>query len=231
MIANYRRFFPFALILAVYCLALPTSVMDIDASQYAHIYMEMILRGDWLHFLDSGTPYLDKPPLLFWLNGISYSIFGINEIAYRLPSLLVWCVGVWAIYNFGKRWYNPKVGYAAALVLASSQGAFLMIQDVRCDTLLCSFVAVALWQLSIVIHRIHEEVPFKKRIFPVFWSAFAIGCAMLSKGPIGAITPFLAVATYIFLNRQWTLIFKIDWIFLAILVLFWLSFFELVVYA
>ncbi len=217
MSTTLRRLLPFFLIFAVYCIALPNSVMEIDASQYAHLSMEMLLRGDWLHFLDSGTPYLDKPPLLFWLNGISYTIFGVNEIAYRLPSLLMWCLGVWAVYNFGKRWYNTKVGYGAALIMASSQGAFLMIQDVRCDTLLCAFVAVALWQISIVIHRIHEKVPFSKRIFPVFWSAVALGCAMLSKGPIGAIVPMLAVASYVVLNRQWSLIFKIDWAVMVVL--------------
>ncbi|MEY4927309.1 MAG: hypothetical protein RI894_1745 [Bacteroidota bacterium] len=187
--------------------------MDI-AGQYAHISMEMALQGDWLQPHYMGKLYEEQPPLLFCFNALSCQLFGFNSIAYRLPSLIFWCLGVWAVYHFGKRWYNPKVGYGAALIMASAQGAFLMISDVGSDTLLTALVALAFWQISVVIHRIHENVPLKKRLFPVFWAAMAVAGALLSNGLIGVFSPFIAVLIYAALNRQGRLLLQADWFFL-----------------
>ena len=222
MLATHRRLLPFVLLFAVYCFSLPIPVMDIDAGQYASLSMELLLRGDWLHFYDRGAPYLDKPPLLFWLNSLSYSVFGINSVSYRLPSLLLWCLGVWSVYQFAKRWYNPKTGYSAALIFASSQGAFLMVNDVRCDTLLTAMVAFSFWQVSIILHRIHEKVPFRKRLVPVFFASLGLAAALLSKGPIGAFTPLVALAIYIVLNRQWVVLAQFDWLLLVFFVFLFL---------
>jgi len=49
----------------------------------------------------------DNPPLLYWAMMVSYSIFGINEFAARIPSVLFSVGTVFLIYflvlNFGKK--------------------------------------------------------------------------------------------------------------------------------
>ena len=47
-----------------------------DESRYAQISLEMQQTGDWLVPRLHGEPYLDKPPLLYWLIATSYSVFG-----------------------------------------------------------------------------------------------------------------------------------------------------------
>ena len=58
--------------------------------RYAEIPREMLLRGEWIVPYLQGEPYLDKPPLLYWLVGLSYRLFGIHDWSARLvPALAV----------------------------------------------------------------------------------------------------------------------------------------------
>src|SRR5580704_3637006 len=61
-----------------------------DEGRYAEIPREMLERGDWIVPYLQGEPYLDKPPLLYWLVMLSYQVFGISDAAARLvPALAV----------------------------------------------------------------------------------------------------------------------------------------------
>src|SRR5947199_4455441 len=55
-----------------------------DESRYAQIPREMLARGDWVVPVLQGEPYLDKPPLLYWLVAGCYRVFGVNGGAARL---------------------------------------------------------------------------------------------------------------------------------------------------
>src|SRR5947207_837434 len=60
----------------------------IDETRYLSVGWEMWHRGDLLVPHLNGTPYSDKPPLLFWLMQAGWSVFGVNEWWPRLvPSL------------------------------------------------------------------------------------------------------------------------------------------------
>lgn len=69
----------------VYVRGLMLDVMDVDASQYAAMSLELLSSDNWLHFYYRGAEYLDKPPLLFWLSAISFKLFGVSNWAYKLP--------------------------------------------------------------------------------------------------------------------------------------------------
>ena len=43
-------------------------IMEVDAGQYASMSLEMLKSGDYLHLVDRGQDYLDKPPLIFWMS-------------------------------------------------------------------------------------------------------------------------------------------------------------------
>src|SRR5262249_29187713 len=53
-------------------------LLEPDESRYAEIPREMLERRDWIVPHLHGEPYLDKPPLLYWLVGVSYEAFGIH---------------------------------------------------------------------------------------------------------------------------------------------------------
>ena len=63
-------------------------LIDRDEGRYAEGTREMVASGDWLVPRLFGVPYLEKPPLFYWLTAASLATFGINEWAARLPSLI-----------------------------------------------------------------------------------------------------------------------------------------------
>lgn len=64
-------------------------LMDSTESRYAEIARKMLETGQWLvPQFDYGVPFWGKPPLSMWLSAASMALFGVNEFAARLPSLL-----------------------------------------------------------------------------------------------------------------------------------------------
>ncbi len=64
-----------------------------------------------------------KPPLLIWLQVISMKVFGINELAIRMPSAVAALATViFLIFYFHLYHNNRYIGYIAAFVLVTSPG-------------------------------------------------------------------------------------------------------------
>lgn len=188
----------------VYFRGLFLDVMDVDAAQYASISMEMLQNGQWLQVQHRGGDYLDKPPLLFWLSGASYALFGLSNWAYKLPSLLAALAGVWAVFGFAKRHYGVQKARQAAFILASCMGMMVITNDVRTDTMLLGFSACAVWQLS--------EYQATMRWLNLLSGFGFIGLAMLAKGPIGLVMPVFALGTHLLIQRDWRSIFQWKWL-------------------
>ena len=81
----------------VYLLGMLIDVMQVDAAQYAGMSMEMIQNKSFLQVFNRGNDYLDKPPLLFWLSSLSIGAFGINNFAFKLPSVLSSLLAIYSI--------------------------------------------------------------------------------------------------------------------------------------
>ena len=203
-------------LLIVYIIGLIVpDVMEVDAAQYAALSMQMMQTGSYLEVFHLGANYLDKPPLLFWLGATSMKIFGINHFAYRLPTFLISILGVYATFGLGKRLYGKNAGILSALILASSQVFILHNHDVRTDTLLTNFVIIAIWQ-GVSYLRTNKTSHF-------IWAFIAVGFAMLSKGPIGAVVPVMALGSHLLFQRDWKNLFNWRWILGIIIVLIILS--------
>jgi 4-amino-4-deoxy-L-arabinose transferase-like glycosyltransferase len=159
----------------VYLRGLWLDVMDVDASQYASISMEMLQNGHWLEVQHRGADYLDKPPLLFWLSAGAFRVLGYSNWAYKLPSFLFALAGIAATYRFARLFYPENTARWAAMMLGSSIGLLLLCNDVRTDTLLLGTSACAVWQLAA-----YQQ---SRRWAPLWAAFFFIGLAMLAKGP------------------------------------------------
>ncbi|HXY40730.1 MAG TPA: glycosyltransferase family 39 protein, partial [Vicinamibacteria bacterium] len=59
-----------------------------DEPRYARVAVEMHRAHAWLRPTLAGEPWLEKPPLYYWLASLSYSVLGETETAARLPSVL-----------------------------------------------------------------------------------------------------------------------------------------------
>lgn len=190
----------FILIAVVWFTAIRVDTMDIDASQYAEISREMLKSGDFLHVMDRGKDYLDKPPLLFWLSSSSMRVFGVNNFGYKFPSLLFALLAVFSTYKLAKRLYGDNTGRMAALVLATCQGMFLMTNDIRCDTILMGCVITSVWLIN--------EWLVRRRLYYLLGGCAAIGLGMMTKGPIALMVPVFCFISDWVLKRQWRHFFR-----------------------
>ncbi len=179
-------------------------VIDVDAAQYASIACEMLESGNWLIVHHKYADYLDKPPLLFWLSGLSYKLFGIKHFAYRLPSIIATILGLFAVHGIAKKLYDNKTAELASLITASTQAWILFNHDIRTDTLLAAFSITAIWQLLLYSDS-------KKPINFIF-GFIAIGLAMMAKGPIGAAIPVFALSAFWIGRNDWKILIKPLWL-------------------
>lgn len=188
----------------IYVRGLFIPLMDVDASQYATIAMELVQHGKWLQLHYRFADYLDKPPLLFWLSALSLRAFGLHAWAYKLPSLVAALVGVGAVYRFCLLYYARDTARNAAFILASCVGAVLMCNDVRTDAILMGMTASAVWQAA--------EYLQSARMRHVLLVGLFVGLALLAKGPIGAVMPAFAIGTHLLLRRDWRGVLQWRWL-------------------
>lgn len=62
--------------------------------------------------------WLHKQPLTLWGMSWSMKIFGVNEYAVRIPSIILSSISVVVIYAIGKRLFSKEAGFYAAFLFA-----------------------------------------------------------------------------------------------------------------
>jgi 4-amino-4-deoxy-L-arabinose transferase-like glycosyltransferase len=60
--------------------------------------------------------WLHKQPLFLWQMALSMKIFGVNEIALRLPNMLMTALLIPLVYRIGRLWANAQTGFIAAIL-------------------------------------------------------------------------------------------------------------------
>ncbi len=213
-----KRISYFGLVLAalsVYLLGLGITVMDVDSAQYASISYEMAETGEYLQVKHHGNDYLDKPPLMFWVNAFFFKLFGVSDWVFKLGSFLFSILCFLSTYKIGKLLYGARVGRVAALVLFCSQAFFLINNDVRTDTMLIGAVAFSIWQLLAWFQT--------RRWLFFFGASLGIALAMLAKGPIGLMVPAIALASWLIGKSRWKDFFRWEYLLMLLVVLVLLS--------
>lgn len=195
-----RYYILFALILVVYFTGMLCDVMAVDAAQYAEMSLEMLRTWSFLKIHALGADYLDKPPLLFWLNSISFYLFGAGNFSYKLPSVLFAILAIYSTYRFAAIYYSKQTAMNAAIILASTQALFLITNDVRTDTLLMGSVIFAIWRWAQYLET--------GRLKHMLWGCVGVGLALLSKGPIGVIVVAAAIVPHLLLKGKWRALFN-----------------------
>ncbi|MFO0841992.1 MAG: glycosyltransferase family 39 protein [Gemmataceae bacterium] len=155
-------------------------LIEPDESRYAQIPREMLQRGDLVVPTLQGEPYLDKPPLFYWLVMLSYRAFGVHDWAARLVPAVAVHLTILVTYLLGRRALGERAAFAAALVLTLAPGFVTVSRLLILDGLLTLCVAVSLFASF-------EAVRGERLRWP-WWllAALATGLGVLTKGPVAA---------------------------------------------
>jgi 4-amino-4-deoxy-L-arabinose transferase-like glycosyltransferase len=154
-------------------------LMDPDEGRYAEIAREMLLLKDWLIPHLNLLPYLEKPPLVYWLTALSFKVLGLSEFAARLPSALCALGGIILAYGLGKAFWGPVAGLLSALVLATCGGYVVMGRLLTLDMALTFFLNLGVGLGYLALSR---ERP---RLWP--WAYLALALGVLTKGPVALV--------------------------------------------
>jgi 4-amino-4-deoxy-L-arabinose transferase-like glycosyltransferase len=177
-----------------------------DEGRYADIPREMIASGDWLTPRINGYRYFEKPPLQYWATAVSLSAFGMNEWAARLWPGLTGFLGVLLVYWAGNRLFGPPAGLLGAAVTASSALYSIIGHLLTLDMALSFFMSVAVFAFAVA--QVEADEPGRRRWMLCGWAAMAL--AVLTKGLVGVVLPAGAVAAYVLVQRDWTLLRRLD---------------------
>lgn len=81
------------------------------------LYKDPVLPYDYKSWSDNHI-WLHKQPAPLWAMGLSLKLFGINEMALRIPSILLSTIAIWLTFQIGLFFFNKKVALIAAFLHA-----------------------------------------------------------------------------------------------------------------
>ncbi len=184
---------------AVYlgCILSPPSLMDdVDAVQ-AQISRTMLTSGDWVTARLDGVPYLEKPPLFYWMIAISQRVFGAEDWASRIPAALAVIALCLVTAGFANWAFGRREGLLAGLCMSTCVGLFLFTRILLPDATLTLFIALSLWAFLRVLDDAEEH--------PRLWAsvlAASLAAGLLLKSLIGVVFPIGGILIYLALTRQ-----------------------------
>ena len=166
---------------------------DYDEATYALVAAEMAESGDYLYLTHGGRPWLDKPPLLFWLIGAITALFGFGEFALRLPGALLGIATVVVTYAFTFALsHNRRTALISAAILLTTSQFVYTARELRFDVpvglgiLLAVYCFVRGWQK------------------PVWYLGMGAGlaAAILFKSVVSVFIPLLIIVFSV-VYREW----------------------------
>ncbi len=157
-----------------------------DEPRYARVAVEMQRAGEWVTPTLQGRPWLEKPPLYYWLAGGAMRLLGETELGARLPSIAAALVLVGFTALCGARLYGSATGLHSGFVLGTSLLVFAYGRAASMDMLLATTVTLG---IGLVALRRHAGAG--RLAIPAAWICF--GLATLAKGPLGLLLPLLVL--------------------------------------
>ncbi len=182
--ANPQRWLRFALwasvcwVVVFWGLGAP-ALMDPDEAHYAQLTREMLHAGSWMIPLLDGLPYIDKPVLFHWLQGLAIAVLGETEAAMRLPSAVAALALFWLTRWAGARLFDERVGSYGGLMLATLPMTFMLGSIGVFDMVFTAFLfgAIASAMVSALGHRPRLQ----------YVSYGLLSLAVMTKGPVALV--------------------------------------------
>jgi 4-amino-4-deoxy-L-arabinose transferase-like glycosyltransferase len=165
--------------------------------RYAEIVRVMLAKGEWIVPTVNGELYTDKPIFYFWVALVASMIAGgVTEWTLRFPSAASAVGLVVVTYALGRNFYSPRVGFMAALTLATTARVFWEGRWAHTDIPLTFFFTLSLYCSARALLKQGGARHF-------LYSYILIGFATLTKGLIGVALPGLILFCFAAVRKEW----------------------------
>ncbi|MCX7983072.1 MAG: glycosyltransferase family 39 protein [Syntrophales bacterium] len=194
---HYLLLYLFVMPFILFVVVLPIMpLMEPDEARYALIPREMNERGDYITPHLKGVTYLEKPPLVYWLEAICFRLFGESEFSARLPSgLSAWGL-VLLIYVIGSSLKDKQLGLVSAAVFSVSLLPFVLARINILDMPLTFFISLAVWSG-------YRYLTLNRNRWWLYGLYFFSACAFLVKGVVGVFFPFSILILWLVWIKSW----------------------------
>ena len=116
-------------------------------------------------------------PVFFWFPWLATRIFGLNEFALRLPSLLAGIGLIPVCFLIAREWFrSPVLGLLAAALVAIDPHSLFYSLDARPYSLVQLLSAIHVWLLVAIIR--HDKTSLRRRVpfadFKTLWTLYCV---------------------------------------------------------
>lgn len=160
----------------------------------AVVAYSMIESGDWILPRNNGGEIPYKPPFFHWSVAAASVMSGgtVNEFTSRLPSAAALIAMTLAVFVFYARRKGNEVALLTSFVALTSFELHRAGANCRVDMVLTALTVGSL----LLFYRYYE-----RGLKGVPWLAIlSMGCATLTKGPVGTLIPCLAFGVFLLLR-------------------------------
>ena len=180
---------------AVFCLFMvfwnlgTARLFDLDEGLYVSCAKQMVLTGNIvtpqlnarsMHDPSlTHVPFFEKPIMVYWACATSMRIFGISELAARLPAAFATLGATLLVVLAGRKWFSRRAGLFAGLVYITSPMTILDGRQMTTDALL------VLWFTGAML-------AFWAKRPLLFWLCCSL--AVLTKGIVSLALPVMVLA-------------------------------------
>ena len=171
-----------------------------DEPRDAQMGKEMLERGFSALPTLGGEPFLEKPPLFFWLVGAALKLFGVSDGVARLPAALANVASGLIAYALARRAAGRAAGVLAAVVLVTFSEFWSISHKALNDVLLTAFVAGG--HLAFLVAR--DRFRAGRSTLPAFAAAgVCCGLGFLTKGVVAPLLLAGPVVLAVAALREW----------------------------
>jgi 4-amino-4-deoxy-L-arabinose transferase-like glycosyltransferase len=151
-----------------------------DEPRYARVAEEMREQGRWITPTLQGKPWLEKPPLYYWITVPFLSLFKTIETAARVGPALCALITAMAVFFLGSVLWSRLAGLLGASILLTSLGFIGFGRSASTDMPYACCFTLAMAILATAVKK--DPGAGKIMLAYVF-----IGLAILGKGPVALV--------------------------------------------
>lgn len=190
-----KNFFFFCCIVAFFLGGLGAyPLLNNNEGLYAQIAWEMLETGDYIIPHLNGVPYIEKPPLLYWMIACSFKLFGKSAFSARLIPALLGMLTSLSVYLFARSLHQEKWGKYSAFILTTCGGFIVFSRMVFFDVALTFFLTSA----ALTFYKFYKT---EQKKYLYLFSAF-MAAAVLTKGLVALVLMGILILSFLSMERN-----------------------------